>query len=37
MSLDDYLTLPEAAAHYRTTENTVRYRRPIGYATPEAV
>lgn len=26
-----YLTLPEVAAHYRTTEGTVRYWRHCGY------
>jgi len=27
----EYLTLPEVAAHYRTTEATVRYWRHTGY------
>ena len=27
----EYLTLPEVAEHYRTTEATVRYWRHIGY------
>jgi hypothetical protein len=27
----EYLTLPEVAKHYRTTEGTVRYWRHIGY------
>ena len=26
-----YLTLPEVAEHYRTTEKTVRYWRQTGY------
>lgn len=27
----EYLTLPEVAEHYRTTEGTVRYWRHTGY------
>ena len=27
----EYLTLPEVAEHYRTTEGTVRYWRHCGY------
>jgi hypothetical protein len=27
----EYLTLPEVAEHYRTSEGTVRYWRHIGY------
>lgn len=27
----EYLTVPEVAAHYRTTTGTVRYWRHIGY------
>lgn len=27
----EYLTLPEVAEHYRTTESTVRYWRHTGY------
>jgi predicted DNA-binding transcriptional regulator AlpA len=27
----EYLTLPEVAKHYRTTEGTVRYWRHTGY------
>lgn len=29
--MDDYLTIPEVAKHYRTSEGTVRYWRHIGY------
>ncbi|MGI8614897.1 MAG: helix-turn-helix transcriptional regulator [Nocardioidaceae bacterium] len=29
--MDDYLTTPEVAKHYRTSEATVRYWRHIGY------
>jgi len=32
----DYMTLPEVAEHYRTTEGTVRYWRHTGYG-PRAV
>jgi helix-turn-helix protein len=29
--IPQYLTLPEVAEHYRTSEGTVRYWRHIGY------
>lgn len=29
--LPEYLTLPEVAEHYRTTQGTVRYWRHTGY------